>query len=244
MSYTRIIEKNSHVRDAGFGGVRRGYLRATEKNRRKIQQAFAELLAERGSIKGITVTDLALAAGITRGTFYNYYDNLHEVGMELQDEVERQIFAGEEVLGDLEGVLKYIDELFGFLKGQEGMYRELLASDAPMDYLRQLENNMGERVVSALRKIGVEDKNAEMELICTVNGAIAMVRKYYRGEVESSLEEIRDYLKAKIEWLFGMVTVGAEVGGGVVEVEPALGETGLAEIDIPLTEEFGEFALV
>ena len=53
---------------------RSSYTRATEKNRRRIQEAFAELLAERGSITNITVTDLAERAEITRGTFYNYYN--------------------------------------------------------------------------------------------------------------------------------------------------------------------------
>ena len=69
--------------------VKTSYLRATEKTRRKIRKAFADLLATRGSVKNITVTDLAERAEITRGTFYNYYNNLYEVGAELQAEIDR-----------------------------------------------------------------------------------------------------------------------------------------------------------
>lgn len=178
------------------------YTRVTEKNRRKIQEAFAELLAERGSLSNITVTDLAERAEITRGTFYNYYDNLYEVGAELQAELEKRLFSEYDNLATLEGIEKYIDEVFNFFEKQEGIYRELLASDASIDFLTQLENSMSRRVLSVLHKNGVTDKSAELELLFTTNGAIAIVRKHYRGEIRLSLDDIRDYLKAKIGWMF------------------------------------------
>jgi hypothetical protein len=67
---------------------------------------------------------------------------------------------------------------------------------------------MSERVLSVLHKSGVDDKAAETELLFTTNGAIAIVRKYYRGEINLSLEEIRDYLKAKIGWMFRKYVAG------------------------------------
>ncbi|MBR3176707.1 TetR family transcriptional regulator [Candidatus Saccharibacteria bacterium] len=178
------------------------YTRVTEKNRRKIQEAFAELLAERGSLSNITVTDLAERAEITRGTFYNYYNNLYEVGAELQAELEKRLFSEYDNLATLEGIEQYIDEVFNFFEKQEGIYRELLASDASIDFLTQLENSMSQRVLSVLHKNGVTDKSAELELLFTTNGAIAIVRKHYRGEIRLSLDDIRDYLKAKIGWMF------------------------------------------
>ena len=178
------------------------YTRVTEKNRRKIQEAFAELLAERGSLSNITVTDLAERAEITRGTFYNYYNNLYEVGAELQAELEKRLFSEYDNLATLEGIEKYIDEVFNFFEKQEGIYRELLASDASIDFLTQLENSMSQRVLAVLHKNGVTDKNAELDLLFTTNGAIAIVRKHYRGEIKLSLDDIRDYLKAKIGWMF------------------------------------------
>lgn len=181
---------------------RSSYTRVTEKNRRKIQEAFAELLAERGTLSKITVTDLADRAEITRGTFYNYYDNLYQVGAELQGEIEKRLFSEYDNLGTLEAIEKYIDEVFAFFQGQDEIYRELLASDASIDFLQQLEKSMSQRVLAVLHKDGVYDKNAEMELLFTTSGAIAIVRKYYRGEVNLTLDEIRDYLKAKIGWMF------------------------------------------
>lgn len=178
------------------------YTRATAKNRRKIQEAFAELLAERGSLSNITVTELADRAEITRGTFYNYYDNLYQVGAELQGEIERQLFAKYDDLDSLEAIENYIDEVYLYFEKQGGIFRELLSSDASTDFLLQLENSMSQRVLAVLHKNGIYDKKAETELLFTTTGAIAIVRKYYRGEVDLTLTEIRDYLKAKIRWLF------------------------------------------
>jgi len=188
--------------------TRSSYARATAKNRRKIQEAFAELLAERGTLTNITVTDLAERAEITRGTFYNYYDNLYQVGLELQHELEEQLFSEYDNLDTLEAIEKYVDDVFVFFQNQEGIYSELLSSDASNDFLTQLENGMSKRMLTVLHKGGVTDKKAEIELLFTVNGAIAIVRKHYRGEIDMSLDDIRDYLKAKLDWMYRKYVAG------------------------------------
>ena len=178
------------------------YVRATAKNRRKIQTAFAELLSERGSINNITVTDLADRAELTRGTFYNYYDNISEVAIELQREIESRLFSEYSSLSNIQSIEQYVDEVFAFLHQQEPIYRELITSIDTKGFLTQLENEMSHRVLEAMRSDGVDGKNVELELLFLTNGAIAMVRKYYQGEVNLALDEIRDFLKAKIHWLF------------------------------------------
>ena len=182
--------------------VKSTYSRATTKKRRKIQEAFAELLAERGSISNITVTDLAERAEITRGTFYNYYDNIREVGTELQNELEDQLFSKYDNLDSLEAMLQYIDDVFVFFQSQEGIYSELLSSNSTSDIMIQLEDGMSNRVLSVLERSGVTDEKAKTELLFTTNGALAIVRKYYRGEIDMPLDEIRDYLKDKITWMY------------------------------------------
>ncbi len=177
------------------------YTRATTKTRRKIQEAFAELLKERGATNDISVTDLAERAEITRGTFYNYYNNINEVRVELQNEIEKHLFSEYKNLNTLEGIEKYIDDVFVFLERQEVIYRELLATDAPTGFLAQLEKEITQSVFVTMRAIGVDYEAAELELLFLTNGTIAIVRKYYRGEVSLSLVEIRDYLKNKLRWM-------------------------------------------
>lgn len=177
------------------------YTRATAKTRRKIQEAFAELLKERGATNNISVTDLAERAEITRGTFYNYYNNINEVRVELQNEIERHLFSEYKNLNTLEGIEKYIDDVFVFLEQQEVIYRELLATDAPTGFLVQLEKEITKSVFVTMKAIGVDYEAAELELLFLTNGTIAIVQKYYRGEVSLSLVEIRDYLKNKLRWM-------------------------------------------
>lgn len=178
------------------------YVKATSRQRHKIQSAFAELLAEHGDVGNITVTELADRAEITRGTFYNYYNNLYEVGAELQGEIEKRLFSEYDNLATPESIERYIDEVFVFLGQQEGIYRELLSSDEPKLFLNQLENEMIRRVMIAMHSNGIEGKDIELELLILTNGTIATVRKYYRGEISQTLDEIRDYLKYKLYWIF------------------------------------------
>ena len=176
--------------------VRSKYAHATDRTRRKIREAFAELLAERGSIKNITVTDLADRADITRGTFYNYFNNLYEVGAELQSEIEHHIFLEYVDVNTVEGIEQYLDQVFRFFAEHEPLYRELIMSDASNSFLGQLEKEINQRAVAILGENGI--KKSELELQFIIGGAIAVVRKYFCNEVDLSLEEIRDYLKEKM----------------------------------------------
>lgn len=182
--------------------VKVSYRRATDRTRRKIREAFADLLAKHGSVKNITVTDLAERAEITRGTFYNYYNNLYEVGAELQAELEGELFADSYDFNSVDDIEQYVNQVFTFLKQQEGVYRQLLSSDAPSAFLSQLEISMTQHVLMILRKKGIHDKNAEFELLILTNGAFAIIRKYYRNEITVKLDDIRDYLNQKLRDMF------------------------------------------
>ena len=182
--------------------VKSAYEKATMRTRRKIREAFAELLAERGAVKDITVTDLAERAEITRGTLYNYYNNIYEVGAEIQNEIEKQIFSDYYMFNTVDDVEQYLEKVFDFLEQQEDIYRELLVSDAPTGFLSHLEKEVSERVLMLMHENGVHDKNAEFELLFLTNGTFAIVRKYYRGEVGMTLPEICDYLKTKLRSMF------------------------------------------
>jgi AcrR family transcriptional regulator len=182
--------------------VKSTYIRATNRNRRRIQEAFAELLSEKGSMQNITVTELADRADITRGTFYNYYNNLYEVGAELQGEIESQLFSAHSKLEGFSSVEEYIEAAFVFLKQQEPIYRELLTSKEGRGFLNKLENEISSRVLEVMHSNGIVDQKAELELLFLTNGTMAILRKYYLGEIDLTLPQIRDYLISKLRWLF------------------------------------------
>ena len=175
------------------------YTRVIMKTRRKIQGSFAELLAERGSMKDITVKDLAERAEITRGTFYNYYNNIYEVRAELQNELERKLFVDYDSLNTTLDMEQCIDKVFLFFKENESLYRQLLSASASTEFLNQLENKICQYVLKIMDKKKLDDIDVKTELLFTTNGAMAIVRRYFRNETTLSLDEIRDYLKNKLK---------------------------------------------
>ena len=170
-------------------------LKAAERTRRRIRQAFAELLGEYGRLGRITVTDLAERAGITRGTFYNYYNNIHEIAAELQSELEETLFARRGKLKTLDDIDAYLDEMFEFLAENEELYHELLQSDTASTFLKRLENEMNTQVLAVMSNLGIWSPKLKMDVLFLANGAISIVQQYYQGEVNLGLFEIRDYLK-------------------------------------------------
>ena len=182
---------------------RSSYIHATSKTRRRIEEAFAELLAERGSVKNISVTDLADRADITRGTFYNYYNNIYEVGAELQKEIEQKLFIEYDNVNTFEDLEHYIDTVFLFFKQNEGLHRELLFSNNAGDYLAQIETRICKNLFSTLEKRHLLDDEKRLDLLFLTNGTVAMVRKYFQGSTDLTLEDIRDYLKKRIISIIG-----------------------------------------
>ncbi len=178
------------------------YSRVTDRNRRRIQEAFAELLSKYGSMRNITVSELAEHADITRGTFYNYYNNLAEVATEIEGEIENQLFSNYGDLTEISSIEEYIDDIFVFLERQEPIYSELLSSCDTHGFLTQLENEISKHVLEVMKINGVTSEQAKLELLFLVNGTMALLRKYYLQETNMTLDQMKDFLKQKLRWLF------------------------------------------
>ena len=121
---------------------------------------------------------------------------------ELQAEIEKELFAERREFNSTDDIEQYVDQIFAFLKQQESVYRQLLASDAPMAFMDQLESGMTQRVLSIMHEKEIDDRNVEFELLILASGTFAIVRKYYRNEVSVTLDDIRAYLSNKLRVLF------------------------------------------
>ena len=49
---------------------------------------------------------------------------------------------------------------------------------------------------------GVMSEQAKLELLFLVNGTMALLRKYYLQETNMTLDQMKDFLKQKLRWLF------------------------------------------
>jgi AcrR family transcriptional regulator len=58
--------------------VRAGYVRKREKTRKKLLEAAKRVMAEKGA-EGTAITEIAAAADVAPGTFYNYFRTREEI---------------------------------------------------------------------------------------------------------------------------------------------------------------------
>lgn len=220
-----------------YPGATKTSLSASARTKRRIQRAFAELLSEKGRLGRITVTELAERAEVTRGTFYNYYDNIFEVANDLQRELEVTLFSEGEFKTVAE-IDSYLDRVFAFLAEHRELYSGALRSEAVPEFLKRLGADVNRRVLEVVRKMGLDKSgnismgskrpggsndsskhsgssndpsrrsrnstNAsqhsqiEIDVLFLANGTIALVQKSLLGEIDLSLDQIRDYLKNKV----------------------------------------------
>ena len=75
----------------------KGMNRNAQRSIRLLKEAFMELLAEK-PYESITVSDVARKADLNRGTFYAHYASVHDLLMQMEDEMLAEI---NEVLSSL-----------------------------------------------------------------------------------------------------------------------------------------------
>lgn len=167
-----------------------------------IRVAFAELLSEKGSLNKITISDLVKRAGITRGTFYNHYDNIYQVAADFQKEILAMVFKPFDKINNPDHVAEYFDNVFEYLDANEDIYRKLLSSDAPIVFINQLSLHIAERLLDILRNEGFRSKTLMLDVSFFTDGAVFLILKYYRNEIDLSLLEIKDYLKNRFVEIF------------------------------------------
>ena len=178
--------------------------RASRRTEESIRRAFAELLSEKGALAKITITDLAERADITRATFYTHYDNIYAVAVAFQDEILNNMESLASAVSNQRELGWYFDSFFAFLSAHEEIYRILLSSDAPLVFITKLNRELSARISEAIASFTTAKSSDQLLLDATffTDGATYMVLKYFRGEIEMSLDEINRYLQARFREMF------------------------------------------
>lgn len=92
----------------------------------------------------------------------------------------------------MDDIFKYLDEVISYLKGNEDMYRLLLASDEPQVFLKKLNHSMLEKLYNSIKN-NPNFKNSDslkFELSFFTDGIINQVLKYFTSMSDYSLDEI------------------------------------------------------
>ena len=178
----------SEVREMKLKGINNGSI----KTKTVIKNTFAELLKEKGEINSITVTELSKRANITRGAFYSHYDSIYDVAQEIESNLQEIAFSNIESISSKEDLYNFIDVMFDYLKENEELYKKLMQSNDPIMYI----NRLSKKLYSALTKIiNKDDEELDLTINFYISGALSLLIKYYRNEIDDSLDTLKIYLK-------------------------------------------------
>jgi AcrR family transcriptional regulator len=137
------------------------------RNRRRVLDAARQLFAERG-VRAVTMSDVAEAAGVAKGTIFHRFGDRAGLATALVDEAERglqeQILRGPPPLGPGAAPRERLDAFLGALAALTAEHYELLAevdSAAPTArYRTGAYRAWLQHVVLLLEELGVEGDRA------------------------------------------------------------------------------------
>ena len=167
--------------------------KSSKRTSQVIKEAFAELLSEKKELNKVKVIDLVKKANITRSSFYTHYESIYDVAREIQEETLEILTKNTENITSLEDAYRYFDELMVYLKNNEEFYSQLLSSDIPSYYTRKLEKLISTKLYDTLSPYNID--NLELNISFFTDGTLNLVIKYFKGEINTSIEEINDYIK-------------------------------------------------
>lgn len=170
----------------------KGINASSKKTRILIKSAFAQLLKEKKEINGITISELVKLAGITRGTFYTHYDNIYDVAKDFQNEFLDILFNNVDQIKSIDDMQKYVFMIFKHLEVNEELYRMMLSTDEPLLFMNRLNRMMNKHLNDFLKNKDIDNKVLNISFF--VDGTIHLFIKYFRNEIDISLEELYLYV--------------------------------------------------
>ena len=174
--------------------------KSSKRTSQVIKEAFAELLSEKKELNKVKVIDLVEKANITRSSFYTHYESIYDVAREIQEETLEILTKNTENITSLEDADRYLDELTAYLKNNEEFYSLLLSSNIPSYYTRKLEKLITSKLYDTLSPLNI--KNLELKISFFTDGTLNLIIKYFKKEINTTIDEIDIYLKEEFKKTF------------------------------------------
>lgn len=180
--------------------------RNSRKTRQLIKETFATLLKEKNDINKITVKELVDRADISKSTFYCHYADIYAVEEDFENEI----------IDLLDGMLEdynkshsmnyptYVRKLIFHLKENEEMYKRILASDLPAQFIDKLKIKCTEAINKDMHITFLsKDPNVRIgEINFITNGTIHLFVDYFKGRIPQTLDEIGQYIIDAMQILY------------------------------------------
>lgn len=173
---------------------------SSRKTQKLIKETFAELVAEKKSLSCITVTELVKRADITRSSFYTHYDSIYDVAQDIQNETLEMLNSTLKQIQSIPDVYNYLDQIFDYIKENENIYSTVLSSNEPLLFSSRLNILINKTLQEAL----INSNHADLILKVTffTDGCMDLIIKYFRKEINNSLEEVNKFIKELFKKIF------------------------------------------
>lgn len=154
-------------------------------------EAFWQLY-EKKDINRIKVKEICEIAGYNRSTFYNHFADVYDVLDQIENKILQEVI---DMTSDGYSIWSREDSTRRFTEfyQRNSKYLKLLSNeekDRHFSYklIKVIDNVLGERICFS-------NDNEESELVREyhINGSIAMIMKYFRGETNLPLDKIIDF---------------------------------------------------
>lgn len=163
------------------------------KTKKAIREAFVSLL-QKYDLNDISVTELAEAADINRKTFYTYYENIHQLVDEIEDEAV-SMFADLMVNGG--GAKNFInsEEIFSALtqaiRHDYELCQQLLIGNN-YSFLSKITAALKTKIKISLDFSDMSEFDVEFMIDYTLAGIISVYQAWFRNGSLVSLDELTE----------------------------------------------------
>lgn len=172
---------------------------SSRKTRALIKETFAQMMLEKQELHNITVTELVKRAAITRSTFYTHYENIYDVVKDIQDETLDVLVNDNINLTNLNDIHNYLNNIFAYLKENEHIYSMILKSNEALFYMERLNGIINKKLKESLTS---NDSDMTLNISFFVDGCINLIIKYYRNQIDVSLDDINIFIQEILQKLF------------------------------------------
>lgn len=173
-------------------GKRAEYKNAV-RSKQCIKKAYAALLNEKDVTK-ITVTDIVEKAGISRGTFYAHYADVHDLYNKLENDAIGTIMTVIDVAGITnfyDNPLPTLDASLRFIEQNKEYYRLLLNSAVGSNFINKLSDDFATRFADTLiEHIACENHTMVRSYLSFVTSGIrGVIFRWLDGTLAASASE-------------------------------------------------------
>lgn len=182
-----------------------GKNRSSEKTKKAIKLAFAQLLKEKGELRKMSVSEIVSRADINRGTFYIHYDSIYGVAEDFEEEILESLALKNHNIISINNFDSYFHNILNYLRENEDIYKMLLVSDDPRIFLNRLNRDITKTLFNSLSNDSKikKSKSLKFDISFFVDGIINQILRYFTDkDFTYSLDDIEKYMDKYFNVLF------------------------------------------